>query len=336
MMQKSNIPFEVSDYALRKYFTQTARSQGWMTAERVIAAVSGGGDSAALLWMCAHFFHGKVTALHVNHGIRGIEADGDEAFTEEFAHSAGCEFMSMKVDVPASRRKGETLEECARRIRHQCIMQAAKSLNIDTVLLGHNKDDLAETVLFNLLRGTGIRGAVGITESSCIGGVRVYRPLLGLRRKFLRDILTARGISWREDSSNNNDTFTRNYIRLKLLPVIEQNINASAVEHLADFGEDMMRVREQEDELSAKLFTSCALTNDVIDWRKLKALSDYETSLVIREAGRRLGLRTLSRRRCTGLSTLIHKGNSFVFQWCGRVVVTGRKGRITIHEHSAD
>ena len=342
MPKNSTIPFELSDYVLRKSFTETATRQGWIDSSHIIAAVSGGGDSIALLWLCSQFYSGKITAVHINHGIRGQESDGDEDFTAKFAQSLGCEFVSVGVSVPASRQKGESLESAARRLRHEGICSSARALGVSTVLLGHNRDDLAETVLFNVLRGTGIRGAVGMTECSELDGVKFCRPLLGFRRNFLREILRVRGLSWREDSSNNDDTYTRNYIRLKLLPDIEQNINASAVEHLAFFGEDMRPVREREDEISTALFTECRESESsqtsslTLNARKLRRLSADEIALVIREAGRRLGLRTLARKRCDELSGLILKGGGFIFQWCGDVTVTGRKGRIIIDEHTRD
>ena len=285
-----------------------------------------------MLWMCAKFFGGSVTAVHVNHGIRGAEADADEEFSRRFAESLGAEFLSVRVDVPAARLKGESLESAARRMRKEVLCDAAKTMNISTVLLGHNRDDLAETVLFNLLRGTGIRGAVGMTETTETVGVKFCRPLLGMRREFLREILRSRGLDWREDSTNNDSTYTRNYIRNTLIPTIEEHINSEAVEHLAQFGEDMRPVRTFEDERSARLFTAASADASSLDWRKLREMDTDSIALVIREAGRRLGLRTLARGRCNELAGLILKGEGFVFQWCGGVTVTGRKGRITIHD----
>lgn len=334
-MQRSNaIPFVLSDYVLRKAFTDAGKRQDWLNAPRIAAAVSGGGDSIALLWLCSKFYTGHLAAIHINHGIRGSESDGDEEFTAKFAESLGCELVSVRVDVPAEKRRGESLESAARRLRQMHICAAAKTLGVDAVLLGHNRDDLAETVLFNLLRGTGIRGAVGMTECSELDGVKFCRPLLYMRREFLRDILRVRGISWREDSTNNDDTYTRNYIRLKLLPLIEQTINASAVEHLAQFGADMMKIRTREDNEGAQLFASCLVSESplTLNARRLRELDDDGIALVIREAGRRLGLRTLSRGRCEELAGLIRKGGAFVFQWCGSTVVESRKGRITIHD----
>ena len=327
-MQQKNIPFERSDYVLAKNFREAGERQGWLHDEAVAVAVSGGGDSIALLMMCRKFFGGRVVAVHVNHGIRGRESDGDEAFTREFAQSIGAEFVCVRADVPGERTKGESLESAARRIRLSHLCTTAHAHNIRSVLLGHNRDDLAETVLFNILRGTGIRGAVGMTECTTHSGINFYRPLLGMRREFLRDVLRVRGLTWREDSTNTDDRYTRNYIRLKLLPLIEDSINTSAVEHLANFGEDMRQVREQEDAHSRTLLNDCRNDDDTLDRKKLRALDDNERALVIREIGRKRELKTLSRGRCCELSGLMAKPENFVFQWVMGFTVRGVRGKV--------
>lgn len=333
-MMTDKVPYELSDYVLGKYFRHTGERQGWLNSSGIIAAVSGGGDSIALLWLCRKFFSGRVMAVHINHGIRGQESDEDEAFTTSYAESLGVPIMTVRLSVPRERRRGESVESAARRLRLHHICKSAEVFGTDTVLLGHNRDDLAETVLFNLLRGTGIRGSVGMTECSELEGVKFYRPLLGLRREFLREILRVRAIEWREDSTNNDGTYTRNYIRLKLLPLIGKRINTSAIEHLASFGEDMRRIREHEDSLSLSLTNECLEQQSpfTLNRERLCGLSDDDTALVVREVGRRLGLRTLSRGRCTDLVRLIHGRKSFVFQWCGGVTVKGKRGKIIIND----
>ena len=326
----SNIPYDFSSHVLGKYFRETGKRQGWYNGEHVniALAVSGGGDSSALMWLFSKFYEGSLTAVHVNHGIRGSEADDDEKFTAKFAESLGVNFRSVKIDVPSLRMKGESLETSARRLRLKALIDTADELGITSVMLGHNRDDLAETVLFNILRGTGIRGSVGMTEKTVNNGVTFYRPLLGLRREFLRDILRVRGLTWREDSTNNDDSYTRNFIRLKLLPLIECGVNASAVEHLAQFGEDMREVRNIEDEKSLMLFTECSENESTFNRKILRSFSIDDIMLVMRLAGRNLGLRTLSRHRCIELAGLIRKGENFIFEWCGNVKVSGRNGKI--------
>lgn len=326
----NNIPYELSDYVLGKYFHDVGLSQGWLPENDnpIALAVSGGGDSIALLWLFSKFYHAPVTAIHINHGIRGSESDGDEKFTAMIAGEMGASFHCVRVNVPSEREKGESIESAARRIRREALIISARQLGINSIMLGHNRDDLAETVIFNILRGTGIRGGVGMTESTHAQGITFYRPLLGLRREFLRDILRVRGLSWREDSTNNDTEYTRNYIRLKLLPMIESGINASAVEHLAQFGEDMRPIRENEDKISREIIASCIENDYTLNMEILRTHSDDEIALVIRDMGRRLGLRTLSRKRCNELVGLIHRGGKFMFQWCGNMTVEGHKGKI--------
>ena len=336
-MTNKMIPYELSDYVLKKYFLETGKSQGWLTEgkNRVGVAVSGGGDSIALLWLCKKFYDGRIVAIHVNHGIRGSESDSDMDFTKNFADSLGVEIIIKLSSVPIERTKGESLEAAARRVRLREICDVAKNFNLDYIFLGHNRDDLAETVLFNILRGTGIRGSVGITESSIIDGIKFYRPLLGLRREFLRDILRIRGLTWREDSSNNDETYTRNFLRLNLLPLIENKINSSAIEHLANFGEDMRETREREESYSRKLLDSCRDYNFsglALVRKKLRALNVNECSLIIREAGRNLKLKTLSRSRCSELANLIMSGKNFIFQWCKGFNITSHDGKIYFND----
>lgn len=333
MLDKNLIPYELSDYVLRRYFLETGLKQGWLPESKngVGVAVSGGGDSISLLWLCKKFYNSRIIAIHVNHGIRGSESDGDMKFTQDFADSLGIEIITKFSSVPVERVKGESLESAARRVRLREICNTAKNLNLDYIFLGHNKDDLAETVLFNILRGTGIRGSVGITESSELDGVKFYRPLLGLRREFLRDILRVRNISWREDSSNSDDSYTRNFLRLNLLPLIESKINSSAIEHLANFGEFMRESRERENIYSRKLLDSCRDYNFagiVLTRKKLRVLSVNDCALIIREAGRSLKLKTLSRGRCNELAKLFISSKKFIFQWCDKVIITSHDGRI--------
>lgn len=331
---ENRVPYDLSDYVLRKYFRETGTRQGWLpeNGRNVALAVSGGGDSLALLWMFRKFYDGDVTAIHINHGIRGNESDDDERFTAMFAENIGANFRAVRVDVPSEKMKGESLETSARRLRLHSLASTAREMGITSIMLGHNRDDLAETVLFNILRGTGIRGAVGMTESTHAYGVTFFRPLLGLRRETLRGILKVRGLSWREDSTNNDDKYTRNFIRLKLLPLIETNINSSAAEHLAQFGVDMRKVRDSEDEKSREILTSCLVDSHTLDRRKLRKFSHDDIAIVIRDLGRQLGLKTLSRGRCNELAGLIVKGDNFIFQWCGNMTVMGKNGKIFFEE----
>ena len=335
MKMQNKVPFELSDYVLKKYFLKTGKNQNWLPENNRVAvlAVSGGGDSVALLWLFQKFYKGKIFVIHVNHGIRGQESDEDEKFVANLSEDFGVEFISKKINVPEQKLKGESIEAAARRLRREAICGIVKTkiLNNPSIFLGHNRDDLAETVLFNILRGSGIRGSVGMTEMTEYKGLKFYKPLLGLRREFLREILRVRDVSWREDSTNNDENYTRNFIRKNLLPLINIKINSSSIEHLAAFGEDMRKIRTIEDERSRELLERCKESesqNLILNRKILRNFSNDERALIIREIGRNLELKTLSRQRCEELANLIAKPSSFIFQWQDNINVKSWNSKI--------
>ncbi len=183
-------------------------------ASRWGIAISGGADSTALA-LAAGELGRDLTLLHVNYGLRGVESDGDEAFVRGLGF--GAEVLRPRVENAS--------EEHLRRLRYEWFA------GFDfPVLTGHTRDDQAETVLHRLLRGTGPGGLAGIQPN--LDG-RVYRPFLELTRAELRSYLAERGQSWREDSSNLDLQYRRNYLRHELLPRIVENVNPAAGAALA-------------------------------------------------------------------------------------------------------
>jgi tRNA(Ile)-lysidine synthase len=201
--------------------------------DRVAAAVSGGGDSVALLLLLEELraeLGITLYVLHVNHQLRGAESDADEQFVAGVARSRGLEFLSLRRDVAAeARREGLNLEEAARRIRYAFFDEVVRSGRAARVAVAHTADDQAETVLAHLLRGTGPTGLAGIHP--VMGNV--IRPLIGARRAALREFLIERGQTWREDASNLDATRLRARIRQKLLPSLAAEFQPAIVEHLA-------------------------------------------------------------------------------------------------------
>ncbi|MBQ9581628.1 MAG: tRNA lysidine(34) synthetase TilS [Synergistaceae bacterium] len=346
---KSKLEYKYSLYALAEYFFKVyntwpkdinlnfkAQAQNNSQADnKILIAVSGGGDSIALLWLMRIFYDGEIIAAHVNHCLRGSESDGDEEFVKNFAAELNLKFTSARIDINNLKFKSESLEEAARRLRHEWLINTANKFNACGIALGHNRDDLAETVLFNILRGSGIRGGVGMPEARGL----FFRPLLGLRREFLRELLQARNISWREDSTNQDiNSSTRNFVRLELMPLIEDKINLNAIEHLANFAEEMRALRESEEQRGQDLFNNLlieqCLNKIILNRDKLRALSEPDIILVIREAGRKLNLKTLSRVRTLELASLIKRyksDNAFIFQWQKDFIVKYENNNLNIN-----
>ena len=325
--KKFDYDYKYSGHALKKYLTQTGKAQGWLNDDankKLLVAVSGGGDSVALLWLFKNFYDGEVLAVHINHKLRGQNSDDDAKFVRELAEKWDVKFFERVVNVKTEKFNGESIETAARRLRYKELINIAKSENVYGILLGHNQDDLAETVLFNLIRGSGVRGGVGITETNIIDGVKIFRPLINLSREFLRELLRTRDITWREDNSNLDTNYTRNFIRLEILPAIQNKINSCAIEHIANFAHDLSDFRNFEEDRGHEILTLTLVENDnssiKINVKKLKTYSLHEIKIFIRTLGRDLNLKTLSRGRCDELANLILTNGRFIFEWGGAVV----------------
>ncbi len=188
--------------------------------DTVIVAVSGGADSVALLDILAglHDLHLRLIVAHLNHALRGPEADGDEAFVRRLAVSYGLPAEVARVDVrELGRVKKLSLEEAGRVARYAFFDDVACRYGAAAIALGHHADDQAETVLMRLLRGAGGTGLCGISAKS-FG--KLVRPLLGATRRDIEEYIRQRGLSCRHDSTNSATDFLRNRVRLELLPYL--------------------------------------------------------------------------------------------------------------------
>ncbi|MEK7469710.1 MAG: tRNA lysidine(34) synthetase TilS [Planctomycetota bacterium] len=200
---------------------------GLTRGEEILVAFSGGPDSTALLAALAACGRFRVAALHVNHGLRGKEADRDEAMAASTAMKLGVRYSSAPATV--TRRAGESIEEAARRTREEAFAAAG----VAVVATGHTLDDQAETVLYRAARGAGPRGLRGILPSRHLApGVRLLRPLLGRRRAEVLAYLRRRGLEFATDSTNADPRFARNRIRRDVLPSLEMS-RPGAARHLA-------------------------------------------------------------------------------------------------------
>jgi tRNA(Ile)-lysidine synthase len=201
---------------------------------RVLAAVSGGPDSVAmfrLLRQLAGECRFTLAGLaHLNHGLRGLESDEDEAFCRELASQHGLPIEVGRRDVAQlSRDEGVSVEVAARHARYDFFADAAARLKVDRIATGHTRDDQAETFLLRVLRGAGATGLAGIRPKRG----PVVRPLLDVRRKELLAFLAGLCQACRTDSSNRDLRIPRNWVRHRLVPLIADHLNADIVEVLA-------------------------------------------------------------------------------------------------------
>lgn len=213
--------------------------------ERVLAAVSGGADSAALLEVLCRLAPGRkwvLSAAHLNHGLRGEEADRDEAFVRSLADRMLVPLTCRRLEQGALRdRGGKSLEEAARDARYGFLREAAASSGASRIALGHNRGDQAETVLMNVVRGTGLDGLKGMLP---IRDGLFVRPLLYASRREISEFLEREGLPFREDTTNRDQRFFRNRLRRDLLPHLSSRYNLRVEEGLARLADIARRENE--------------------------------------------------------------------------------------------
>ncbi|KAA6435758.1 tRNA lysidine(34) synthetase TilS [Rufibacter glacialis] len=185
---------------------------------RVLAAVSGGLDSVVLADVL-HRLKLPFAVLHCNFGLRGEESDADELFVRKLAKQYDAPFYSEQFQTQAfAQQEGISTQMAARTLRYQWFEQMRQQLGYDVIATAHHQSDALETVLLNLVRGTGLAGLHGILPQNG----NLIRPLLGLTKDDLYDWLVAKRLAWREDSSNESLKYNRNKVRHEVIPVLKQ------------------------------------------------------------------------------------------------------------------
>ena len=210
---------------------------------RILLAVSGGRDSMVLFDLIergADELALEVVVAHVHHGLRGAEADADEAHVRRVAERAGRDFRRRAIEPEAERvgvssRERPTLEEAARNLRRAALAELADEADCAWIATAHHAGDQAETLLLRLLRGTGPDGLAGMAPRSDDG--RWVRPLLAVLPDAIANWATARQLEWREDASNRDRRFARNRLRLDWIPELSEAFNPQLLRTLGDLAE---------------------------------------------------------------------------------------------------
>ncbi len=211
------------------FFTEPHRLSGFCPASPILLGLSGGADSSALLHLLSDYgrVHGcRIVAAHINHGIRGekygFEADRDERFCREICDMLNIELFVKKVDIPAmSHLSGKSYETEARDARYAFFAEVMKAQNIMILATAHNADDNLETQLYNLARGCGIDGMVGIPQKRSFDSIRgavVIRPILKAEKKDILNFCARENISYVNDCTNSEKDCVRNIIRHDMIP----------------------------------------------------------------------------------------------------------------------
>ena len=220
---------------------------------KVGLAVSGGADSTALLVLMAELrvTHGfEAVVLHVDHGLRK-ESAGDAAFVERLAARFGLPFHALRTKVV--RRRGESVEMAARRVRLGFFADCMKRFHLDCIATGHQMEDVAETFLLRLARASGAEGLAGLKPVSFVDGIVFIRPLLNVSGADLRAFLRMRGLVWREDATNADVSIPRNKVRHVILPFLARELDPKIVAHICRSAAYLRSAAEGDGRLRTRL-----------------------------------------------------------------------------------
>jgi tRNA(Ile)-lysidine synthase len=271
----------------------------FVPAGKILLAVSGGADSTALLCaVCAikaeNALSGDILCAHINHQLRGFESDGDEAFVIAQADKLNLAVITRRLDVSGFARKNKlSIETAARKLRIESLLDIAKANNCRWVVTAHQKNDNAETIIQRLIRGTGFRGLAGIWPLRTFAdGIGFVSPLLCVRLDEIVEYLSKRSLNWRIDRTNEDCSYRRNYIRHRLLPVLQQQCVGSIVEQLAELALSAQRfyglVCSSTDKVWPQL-VDCAADNVKLDLNNFLAQPPLVKIETVRRSLTRLG-----------------------------------------------
>ena len=231
---------EQLDRRLPDGFTNPDTLTGLPKDTPILVAYSGGADSTALLHMLCRYAKqtgAPLYAAHVNHGIRGAEADRDEEFCRQHAAALGVPLFVHRADVPAlAQKQGESIETTARQVRYAFFDELMRQREIPLLATAHNADDNLETMLYHLIRGSGLWGMAGIPITRRCPWGTLVRPILGMTREQILAYCDDNALTFVTDSTNLETDYTRNKLRARVIPALRE-INPSAAEHAAHLAE---------------------------------------------------------------------------------------------------
>ena len=222
--------------------------------DKIVLGLSGGPDSVCLLHVLNRLkkdFNIEIYAAHLNHQIRGIEAQKDALYVSKLCEDMGIIFFVKSINVPKyCENEGLSLEEGARKLRYEMFYEIKDKIKANKIAIGHNLNDQAETVMMRIMRGTGLKGLKGIDyiRDNCI-----IRPILDVERNEIEEYCEAYNLNPRIDKTNLENIYTRNKIRLDLLPYMKDNFNSNVIESIVRMSNSLKSDNDYiEEEAEAK------------------------------------------------------------------------------------
>lgn len=249
----------------KKVFAYIEEQGMIVPGDRIVAGVSGGADSVCLLLLLQAYGRKvplSLAVVHVEHGIRE-DAMEDARYVEGLCGQMGIPFFLTRRDVRSlALEEGCSEEDAGRRVRYQAFRQVAERMFGGKVAVAHNSNDNAETMLFHLFRGSGIKGISGIPPMREEGGTGIIRPILCLERGEVEAYLRERQVAWRTDSTNSGDDYCRNRIRHHILSYVQQEIAAGAVRHMEQTARQLRETESYLAEQTENALRTCLLQRE--------------------------------------------------------------------------
>lgn len=309
--------------------------------DTIVMGISGGADSVCLLLMLEEYkkeVDFKTVAVHVHHGIRKKTADRDKKFVEELCASKNIELKSYKKDIPLiCKITKESEEECGRRIRYELFDEVCSLYDNAKIAVAHHMNDQAETVLFRIIRGSGIKGLAGMEPKRD----NIIRPLLCLKRSEIEQFLSDMDQEYRIDETNGKLEYSRNYIRKKIIPKLE-SVRQNAVEHINSLSGEASEINSFMEKKAAELLEEASreadskyITKGLTTKYKADVLSQAEPILLkfairtlIVQAG--VSIKDVTRNHVDQLCELITKTGSGQIDLPKRVTVVKESGIVYV------
>ena len=231
--------------------------------DKIVVGLSGGPDSVCLLHILSRLkdkFDLEIYAAHLNHQIRGIEAQKDAFYISKLCEEMGITFFIKSINVPEyCEKNGVSIEEGARKLRYEMFYEVKNNTRANKIAIGHNLNDQAETILMRIMRGTGLQGLKGIEYIR--DGV-IIRPILDIERSDIEKYCEQNNLNPRIDKTNLESIYTRNKIRLELIPYMKDNFNSNIIESIARMGNSLRSDNDYIENESLIKFKEVSNIND--------------------------------------------------------------------------
>jgi tRNA(Ile)-lysidine synthase len=303
---------------------------------KILLAISGGADSTALLYVLASL-RLDIHCAHINHQLRGDEAQRDEDFVIEQCQKLKVPVLTMKIDVRDYAKKSKlSIETAARNLRIENLVEIAKEQNCDCIAAAHHKNDNAETIIDRLVRGTGLRGLCGIWPAKKFAdGITFIRPLLCATRDEIIQYLNSRHLNWCTDRTNTDFAYRRNFIRHRLLPVLQNDSQSDIVERLAVLSKASRGFYQMVCRTADAIWPDVATINEnniVVDSDKIASQPAEIKIEIARRALAHLGCgeQDFTEQHYTNILRLPDDGR---LQLPNRITVHRRGGKIVFEKH---